>query len=285
MSTAFDPRCWIHTLRHRAKVFLGAQPGLFVPLFRHRAGYEDLLVTNETDLCIDGFPRSANSFAVGAVQHAQPTLIEIAHHTHVPANPMQACEWGIPTVVLIRNPYDAVVSIVALQKEVRDDASPSPVFVRDWLHAWRVFYRALGPYRERGDLLVAPFSVVIQGMGRVIEHVNTHFRTDFAPFTHTEAAVAAMHEARGVHAGPSDRRDRLKAETRAAFDDALDDAERRFELRNYLKRRERMGADEYGSRPVPGAPFPGIPNRCALSFGCFEIISYRAVPNTVPGSS
>jgi hypothetical protein len=223
MPTAFDPRGWIHTLRHRAKTFVGARPWLFFPLFRRRAGYEDLLVTPSTDLCIEGFPRSANSFAVGAVQHAQPEPLRIAHHTHVPANPMRACEWDVPTVVLIREPSDAVVSIVALQKEVRDDPSESPVSLRDWLDAWWVFYRALVPYRERGNLVVAPFRTVISDMGRVIEQVNDHFGTDFVPFDHTESGVEAVHGARGFHAGPSDRRDQLKAETRAAFNNALQD--------------------------------------------------------------
>jgi hypothetical protein len=230
-------RHWSRRLRYRAKVFLGARPRLFFSLFRHRTGYEDLLVTPSTDLCVDGFPRSANSFAVGAVRHAQSAPVEIAHHTHVPANPMRACEWGVPTVVLIRAPADAVVSIVALQRAVQDDASG--VSLCDWLHAWRSFYRALLPYRERGDLVVAPFRTVINDMGRVIEHVNAHFGIDLVPFDHTEAAVAAVHEERGGHAGPSDRRDRLKAETRAALEEALehdaslrgalDDAERRYE--------------------------------------------------------
>jgi len=221
MPPAFDPQCWFHTLRHRAKTFVGARPRLFFPLFRRRAGYDDLLVTRSTDLCVEGFPRSANSFAVGAVRHAQPAPVAIAHHTHVPANPMRACEWGIPTVVLIREPSDAVVSLVALQKEVRDDAFAPPRSVRDGLSAWRAFYRALVPYRERGAFVVAPFRTVIHDVGRVLEQVNAHFGTEFVPFDHTEAAVAAVHDERGVHAGPSDRRDRLKAETRAAFEDAL----------------------------------------------------------------
>ncbi len=226
MFSTFDPQRWLHPLRRRAKTFVGARPRLFFPLFRLRPAFDDLLVTESTDLCIEGFPRSANSFAVGAVRHAQPGPMQIAHHTHVPANAMRACEWGIPTVVLIRSPQDAIVSRVALVREMRGDepqadgAAP-PVSFHLWVHAWCTFYRALAPYREHGDLVVAPFQDVIADMGQVIERVNTHFGTDFVPFDHTEDAVASVHAERGSHAGPTDRRDRLKTETRAAFEKAL----------------------------------------------------------------
>ena len=214
------------TLRQRVKTFLGARPTLLFPLFRLRPAFIDLLVTRSTDLCVEGFPRSANSFAVGAVQHAQPQPIDIAHHTHVPANAMRACEYGIPTVVLIRPPYDAIVSQIALAKAVRsaETASESPrqrITFAAWVHAWRSFYRSLVPDRDHDRLLVVPFAAAIRDMGQVIECVNARFGTDLVPFDHTEAAVAAVHAERGTHAGPNDRRDRLKAETRVAFDEAL----------------------------------------------------------------
>lgn len=226
MHSQFGLQRWLHPLRRRAKTFIGARPRLFFPLFRLRPAFDDLLVTESTDLCIEGFPRSANSFAVGAVRHAQPGPVQIAHHTHVPANAMRACEWDIPTVVLIRSPQDAMVSRIALVRELRGDepqtdGSAPPVLFHHWVHAWRTFYRALAPYRERDNLVVAPFQDVIADMGQVIERVNTHFGTDFVPFDHTEDAVASVHTERGSHAGPTDRRDRLKTETRAAFEEAL----------------------------------------------------------------
>jgi hypothetical protein len=57
-------------LRYRAKQFIGRHPWLYQAVFQNRAGYEDLLVNDETDICIEGFPRSANSFAVGAFEQA-----------------------------------------------------------------------------------------------------------------------------------------------------------------------------------------------------------------------
>ena len=205
---------------------MGAHPNLFFPLFRPRSAFNDLLVTKKTDICIEGFPRSANSFSVQAFRYAQPESVRVAHHTHVPANAMRACEWQIPTVILIRSPADAIVSRVALAKEVRmtEHGVESPqqrISFSTWIHSWRSFYRALVPYRDRQQLLVAPFAAVIQDMGRVIEHVNAHFGTSFVPFEHTEENVSAVRTSQGYHAGPNERRTKLKADTRADFDKAL----------------------------------------------------------------
>jgi len=151
MATAFVPERWTRTLRHRAKTFVGARPWLFFPMFRPRSAFNDLLVTRSSDLCIEDFPRSGNSFAVGAVEHAQSKPIQIAHHTHVPANAMRACEWGIPTLVLLRKPKAAVISGVALGKQVQieEHGVGEPVqrvSFRDHLWAWNTFYRTLTPY-------------------------------------------------------------------------------------------------------------------------------------------
>jgi hypothetical protein len=242
MMNTFDPQSWVHTLRRRAKTFVGARPRLFFPLFRPRPAFDDLLVTRSTDLCIEGFPRSANSFAVGAVRHAQPGLVQIAHHTHVPANAMRACDWSIPTVVLIRSPQDAIVSRVALGKETRmvgDESNPPKQHVSfaTWVHAWYSFYRSLSRYRKREQLLVAPFQHVIQDMGRVIERVNARFGTGLNPFSHSDEAVAAVQEQQGYHAGPNDRRAQLKKETRADFAAAL---RKEATLREWMDEAERL---------------------------------------------
>ncbi len=226
MTNTFDPQRWIHTLRRRAKTFVGARPRLFFPLFRPRSAFDDLLVTESTDICIEGFPRSANSFSVQAFRYAQPQPVRIAHHTHVPANATQACEWNIPTVVLIRAPDDAIVSRIALDKEVQivEHGVETPrqyISFTAWLHAWRSFYQSLLPYRNQERLLVAPFSAAIQDMGRVIERVNAHFGTDFVPFEHSEENVTAVRSDQGYHAGPNNRRSRLKDKTRTDLNAAL----------------------------------------------------------------
>jgi hypothetical protein len=58
-------------------------------------------------------------------------------------------------------------------------------------------------------------------MGRVIEHVNIHAGTDFKLFEHTEENVDIVQAELGYHAGPNNRREQLKENTRQDFDRAL----------------------------------------------------------------
>lgn len=126
--------------------------------------------------------------------------------------------------MLIRDPYDAVVSGVALGKQIQMeehgvDAPIQRVPFQDHLWAWNTFYRSLMLHRDR--LLVAPLGAVVEDMGRVIDRVNERFGTSFERFDHTPEAVAEVHSGRGYHAGPSERRAALKEETRADFDERL----------------------------------------------------------------
>ncbi len=51
---------------------------------------KDYIVKKDvTDICIDGYPRSANSFSVRMFQQANPDT-HIAHHTHSIANIQKA---------------------------------------------------------------------------------------------------------------------------------------------------------------------------------------------------
>lgn len=240
MSPSIIPQRGIRTLRHRARTFIGARPWLFFPIYRRRSAFDDLLVTPSTDLCIEGFPRSGNSFAVGAVKHAQSQPIQIAHHTHVPANAIQACEWGIPTLVLIRNPYDAVVSCIALGKQIQEEEHNADepvqwVSYQDHLRAWIVFYRSLTSYRRR--MLVARLDTVVDDMGNVIDLINDRYDMDFERFDHTRGAVAKVHAEQGYHAGPNERRAALKEETRTNFDEQL---QRDSVLKDVLSEAERL---------------------------------------------
>jgi hypothetical protein len=57
---------------------------LFFPLARLFPRNKNQVVDKETHLVIEGFPRSANTFAVAAFKYSQKGSIKIAHHLHVP---------------------------------------------------------------------------------------------------------------------------------------------------------------------------------------------------------
>ena len=66
-----------------------------------------------TRLVIEGYPRSSNSFAVHMTYLSAGNRLhesEIAHHTHRVDNLRLADAYGVPKVILIREPEDAILS-------------------------------------------------------------------------------------------------------------------------------------------------------------------------------
>ena len=211
-------------LRYRAKQFIGRHPWLYRAVFRNRSGFEDLLVDEETDICIEGFPRSANSFAVAAFRHAQDEPVGIAHHNHVPAPVLTAVRRGIPTIVLIRDPVEAVISFRGLLLQIaatNDEEKAFHIAFELRLKAWISFYETIKPVADR--IVIAPFEEVTDDFGGVIDRVNERFGTAFARFHHTSATVDEVRGSRGYHALPSQQRDILKQEARQAFEREIGD--------------------------------------------------------------
>jgi hypothetical protein len=205
-------------LRYRLKQFLGRHPWLYRAVFQNRSGYKDLLVNDDTDICIEGFPRSANSFAVAAFRHAQDEPVGIAHHNHVPASVITAIQNGLPTVVLIRDPVEAVISNRGLQLQigaVEDKEMPMHLSFEAQLNAWQSFYETVWPHRDQ--VVVAPFETVIDDFGLIIDRANARFGTEFDRFEHTTANVEAIRSSRGYHALPSEQRRALKQQAHARF--------------------------------------------------------------------
>ena len=149
----------------------------YLALARRRHGLE--VAGAETELVIDGFPRSGNTFAVVAFQLAQPEPVRLSHHIHSSAHMIAAARRGTPVVVTVREPEDAVLSCVIREPYVG---------IAQALRAYIAFYRRLSRRRER--MVVAPFDEVVTDLGGVVARANALFGTSFAAFEHTPASVA-----------------------------------------------------------------------------------------------
>lgn len=157
----------------------GAYPGLFFPLHR-LLGEVDTgpAVTPDTDLVIEGFPRSGNTFAVHAFRLAQPGPVKTADHIHVPAQMMRAARNRVPACILARNPEDAARSMIVKFPFL------SP---RHILRGYAGFYERCLPYRAR--FVAATFDQVVTDFGGVIDRINRRFGTSFRRFEASEDNV------------------------------------------------------------------------------------------------
>jgi hypothetical protein len=162
------------------QIYAGKHPAAFYGLYRLARKDQGRVVTPETQLVIEGFPRSANSFARVAFNRAQNERVRIANGLHVPAQVIRASRWRIPTLVLIRRPKDAVLSFA-----IRD-----PISLNLALRYYLSFYETVEAYR--GAYVLGLFEEVTEDFGRVIQHLNDRFATTFSPFRHDEQNVEGV---------------------------------------------------------------------------------------------
>lgn len=170
----------------KIKSLIGQQPSLFYPIMKLR--YWDAtsepnegeptiwqLVNKDTQLVIEGFPRSANTFAVFALQYAQPFPLKIAYHFHAPAQIFRAINLGIPTLVLIRNPRDSVASFVARWSEVSESQA---------LEFYISFYKSISQYKP--SYVIGDFAEITQNFSNIIKKINNRFETSFVLFSDSQ---------------------------------------------------------------------------------------------------
>jgi len=157
-------------LKFAARNFFGIYPAVFFPFYGIKQKNRAKAVCKTTQIIIEGFPRSANTWTVLAFKYAQPTPVKIAHHLHVPAQVIKAIKLKIPSLVLIRKPKDAVTSLLVHSPDIS-------VWLA--LRAYMSFYNKLIHYRA--GYVVATFEDATHHLDKVIEAVNTRFRTEFVP--------------------------------------------------------------------------------------------------------
>jgi hypothetical protein len=175
------------------QIHAGGHPTVYFSLYRLLRTRKDLTraVTPDKQVVIEGFPRSGNSFARRAFIMAQDETFDvtrIAHHLHVPAQIVRAAQWRIPTLVLIRRPRDAVLSLV-----IRD-----PISVDQALKYYISFYETSEKYRDA--FVLGRFEEVTEDFGQVMKRLNDKFGTTFSVFRHDEENVSKLFSGMEAHA-------------------------------------------------------------------------------------
>lgn len=167
----------------------------------------------DTDLVIEGFDSSANSFIFNVFRFLN-SEINISHHTHSVANMKRARYYGVPTVVLYRDPEDAIPSSVSRFRPSLDEA----------LHRYICFYRYALQVQEEVELVsfetaTSRFEDVVR---RVEEGTPLSF-DEFDPVALEGRVVAHIQDWSKRHgkeqekALPSEERERRKKDLRASL--------------------------------------------------------------------
>jgi hypothetical protein len=171
-------------MRHVVRSRISEHPALYLPFARRKyRGPSPAVVDRNTQMVIEGYPASANTFAVYAFQMVQRAPVRLAHHLHAPAQLITAAKQHLPTLVVIREPEDAIISQLILE---------SHVTARWGLVSYIRFYSCL--LRYRSSFVVGDFDEVTQDFGSVVARVNEKFGTAFDRFVTTPESVRECFE-------------------------------------------------------------------------------------------
>ena len=160
-----------YRLRYRFNCY---QPYLRLIAWKHR-DRADRLIAADTELVIEGFGRSASSYAVVCLELAQDRPVRSAHHTHASAQVVKATRLGLPTIVIVKKPDDVAISHMVRHPGLN---------ARTILEAWIRFHR--GVAEVAGAVIAISVEELDRDYGGVIERVNAKFGTTFTPPPNTE---------------------------------------------------------------------------------------------------
>jgi hypothetical protein len=162
------------------------------------------IVNSNTDMCVEAYPSSANTFLQYLLEELNDQLI-LAHHSHSTPNMKKAIIKNKPLIVIIRHPRDAIASRLARFPHINKGFA---------IYEYKEFYSYV--YRNHKktfiitfkDITENPYSVLrrldelynfnlnIQDLRQAIENVKERIKDD-------EKDVSKL-------ALPSDERDKLK---------------------------------------------------------------------------
>ena len=138
--------------------------------------------SNETELVVEGFPRSANMFCVNYIEHVlgeNGKKIKIAHHTHSELNVILGQKLDKAGLILVREPIDALVSYLIYYDGVKIDKA---------IDRYLKFYETVSIVK--GEWPFVDFSKVTKDFNSLIFAINEKF--DLGYPTSRDSTEAAL---------------------------------------------------------------------------------------------
>lgn len=208
----------------KIKEFLENYPCLYLAMLKlKRTGHwsRSWIVRRDTEITIEGYPRSGNSFARSAFLFAENSKRRIATHVHSHAQVIRSVQLGIPTMVLVRAPKDACLSLVALSYQVKEREVSAAMRTRakldliNNLASYHRFYKNV--LRVAEGVIIADFNLVTKDYGEVLRRMNLRYGTHFPIYESSDANKQKVFEEGGFHLSPDAKRDSIKAALRDCY--------------------------------------------------------------------
>lgn len=160
--------------RNRSRAYYRFKNSVFYLTFiRLNNRYKDIVVGNDSDFVVEGFPRSANTFASELIEKvSSPTKPKLARHVHSKAQIITGVKKGIPTILLVREPKYAIASLLIKScagSSIKEMERQVPNFV----YYYRSFYSGLINYKDK--IVVLEFDRLVSDPRKSIQEINRFF--------------------------------------------------------------------------------------------------------------
>lgn len=152
-----------------------------VGVLRENSLYLRRVLRPGDDILIEGFPRSANTFATHAFIISQNRTVKVGNHFHSPAQFALAQRFRIPAMLVVREPLGAIRSMATY-----DPAQSIPNIALRYIH----FHKKVLPFKAH--YFVAEFDAITSDFGALIRRLNERFGTSFSTPIHDEAFTQSV---------------------------------------------------------------------------------------------
>lgn len=170
-------------IRRRIRLLASRHEYIYMPLAKLIRPFG--LANLSTDLIVEGYPRSGNSFLEALISLTQRKTIAIAHHTHALAHVRWGARHGIPSAVVVRNP---IASAASLAMHV-----PKVFTADDLISEYNCFYEGLSSVREMVCLIT--FDSLTSNAPQVIRAIDARFSLGLDyQFSHTEIELPVFEQ-------------------------------------------------------------------------------------------
>lgn len=172
---------------------------------------KEWIVAKDSNITIEGYQRSANSYFFDAFRTIQTNELKIATHVHAPSQIQKSVQLGLPTIVMIRNPLDAARSLKALECQCNPQQMEQllKIPLSRYLENYAFFYKNILPIKDR--FVIAHFTEVVETIRPTIDRTNQMFETHFVSRELTQKEKERIFKKGGTHLSPDTDRDKVKA--------------------------------------------------------------------------
>ena len=130
--------------------------------------YPNSTFSNHTEITMDGFQRSGNSFGTYLFINSNKDS-KIAHHRHINTQIIYSAKNEVPVILFIRKPIDTIISTYFFEDH--------QVSIKTIIKSWIDFHKPLIKYKK--NMVISNFEKTINNFDEVIIELNNKYNTDF----------------------------------------------------------------------------------------------------------